>query len=184
MQKAKLKFFKDRSLFYASFPIKEQAEKGDWDFRLTPVYCVAILDFTFDEDREQKDLVSSVQLKDQSCRVFDNKLTFIFIEMPRFEKGEHELKTHFDKWLYFLKNLETFESIPEILDEEVFIQGFHIAEIANFDEKQQAEYEESLKIYRDLKGVIDTSFEDGKTEGRIEGRIEGKKEGLLEGMKK
>lgn len=27
------------------------------------------------------------------------------------------------------------------------IKGFHIAEIANFDEKQQAEYEESLKVY-------------------------------------
>ena len=167
MQKAKLKFFKDRSLFYATFPIKEQAEKGDWNFQLTPVYCVAILDFTFDEDREQKDFISNVQLKDQSCRVFYNKLTFIFIEMPRFEKGEHELATHFDKWLYFLKNLETFESIPEILNEEVFVQGFHIAEIANFDERQQAEYEESLKIYRDLKGGIDTSFEEGKTEGMM-----------------
>lgn len=169
MQKAKLKFFKDRSLFYATFPIKEQAEKGDWDFRLTPIYCVAILDFTFDEDREQKDFVSNVQLKDQSCRVFYNKLTFIFIEMPRFKKEAHQLKTHFDKWLYFLKNLETFENIPEILNEEVFVQGFKIAEIANFDEKQVAEYEESLKVYRDLKGVIDTSFEEGKVEGKVEG---------------
>jgi predicted transposase/invertase (TIGR01784 family) len=183
MQKAKIKFFKDRSFFYTTFPIKEQAEKGDWDFRLTPVYCVAILDFTFDEYREQKDFISNVQLKDQYCRVFYNKLTFIFIEMPRFEKKEHELVTHFDKWLYFLKNLENFESIPEILNEEVFVQGFHIAEIANFDEKQQAEYEESLKVYRDLKGVIDTSFEEGKIEGRLEGRIEGKQEGLIEGMK-
>jgi len=37
-----------------------------------------------------------------------------------------------------------------------------------------AEYEESLKVYRDLKGVIDTSFEEGKTEGKTEGKIEGK----------
>jgi predicted transposase/invertase (TIGR01784 family) len=28
---------------------------------------------------------------------------------------------------------------------------------------------EGLKVYRDLKGVIDTSFEDGKIEGKIEG---------------
>jgi len=31
-----------------------------------------------------------------------------------------------------------------------------------FDEKELAEYEESLKQYRDLKGVIDTSFEEGE----------------------
>lgn len=180
MQKAKLKFFKDRSLFYTTFPIKEQAEKGDWDFRLAPIYCVAILDFTFDEDRPQKEYISNVQLKDQFCQVFYNKLTYIFIEMPRFKKEEHQLDSHFDKWLYFLKNLETFENIPEILNEEVFLQGFEIAEIANFDEKQMAEYEESLKVYRDLKGVIDTSFEEGKTEGKIEGKMEGRIEERIE----
>jgi len=183
MQKAKLKFFKDRALFYTTFPIKEQAEKGDWDFQLAPIYCVAILDFTFDEDRPQKDYISNVQLKDQFCQVFYNKLTYIFIEMPRFKKEEHELVTHFDKWLYFLKNLETFENIPGILNEEVFLQGFEIAEIANFDERQMAEYEESLKVYRDLKGVIDTSYEEGKIEGKMEGKIEGKIE-IARDMKK
>ena len=44
MQKAKVKFFKDRALFYTTFPIKEQAEKGDWNFKLNPIYCVAIVD--------------------------------------------------------------------------------------------------------------------------------------------
>lgn len=173
MQKAKIKFFKDRAVFYTTFPIKEQAEKGEWDFKLTPIYCVALLDFTFDDDREQRDYISNVQLKDQFCQVFYNKLTYIFIEMPRFSKEEHELETHFDKWLYFLKHLETFESIPAILNEEVFIQGFRIAEIANFNESQLMEYEESLMVYWDLKGVVDTSFEEGKIEGKIEGRVEG-----------
>ncbi|MDQ1354439.1 MAG: hypothetical protein QG657_4748 [Acidobacteriota bacterium] len=172
MQKAKIKFFKDRAVFYTTFPIKEQAEKGDWNFNLTPIYCVAILDFTFDDDREKKEYISNVQLKDQFCQIFYNKLTYIFIEMPRFNKQELELKSHFDKWLYFLKNLENFENIPEILNEDLFIQGFQTAEIANFDAKQLADYEESLKAYRDLKGVIDTSFEEGQIEGRHEKSFE------------
>lgn len=180
MQKAKLKFFKDRSVFYATFPIREQAEKGEWDFRLNPVYCVAILDFLFDDDRELKECISTVQFKDQFNQVFYKKLTFIFIEMPRFTKQEHELKTHFDKWLYFFKNLENFEDIPEILNEEVFVQGFHTAELSNFDAKQLAAYEESLKIYRDLKGVIDNSFEEGQIVGMVKGKIEGKIEGKME----
>ena len=169
MQKAKLKFFKDRSIFYTTFPIKEQAEKGDWNFKLNPIYCVAILDFTFDDDREQKNHVSHVQLKDQYCQTFYDKLTYIFIEMPRYTKQEKELENHFDKWLYFLKHLEDFENIPGILKEHVFLKAFEIAEIANFDEKQLLEYEESLKHYRDLKGAMDSSFEDGEVKGRKEG---------------
>ncbi|MCK4763429.1 MAG: PD-(D/E)XK nuclease family transposase [Candidatus Aminicenantes bacterium] len=168
MQKAKIKFFKDRSVFYTTFPIKEQAEKGDWDFKLNPIYCVAVLDFTFDEDREQKPYLSNVQLKDQYCQVFYNKLKYIFIEMPRFTKQEHELESRFDKWLYFLKHLEDFENIPDIFQEEVFIKGFEIAEIANFDDNQLMEYENSLKVYRDLKGVVDTSFEEGEKSKAME----------------
>jgi predicted transposase/invertase (TIGR01784 family) len=180
MQKAKIKFFKDRAVFYTTFPIREQAEKGEWDFRLTPIYCVAILDFTFDEDRSQKDYITNVNLKDQYCQVFYDKLTYVFVEMPRFTKTEQELQSHKEKWLYFLKNLEDFEDIPDILKEAVFIKGFEIAEIANFNARQLAEYEESLKVYRDLKGVVDTSYEEGLEEGIKEGMEEGKKEKALE----
>jgi hypothetical protein len=43
---------------------------------------------------------------------------------------------------------------------------------ANFDDKELAEYEESLKYYRDLKGVIDTSFEEGEKVGYDKGKDE------------
>ncbi len=180
MQKARIKFFKDRAVFYTTFPIREQAEKGEWDFRLTPIYCVAILDFTFDEARDRKDYITNVNLKDQYCQVFYDKLTYVFVEMPRFTKREEELQSHKEKWLYFLKNLEDFEDIPDILKEAVFIKGFEIAEIANFNARQLAEYEESLKVYRDLKGVVDTSFEEGLVIGEEKGREEGKKEEKIE----
>ena len=45
LQKAKQNFFKERSIFYATFPIQEQAEQGDWDFKLDAVYTIGILDF-------------------------------------------------------------------------------------------------------------------------------------------
>lgn len=174
MQKAKLKFFKDRAIFYSTFPIKEQAEKGDWNFRLMPIYCVAILDFTFDDDREKTHYINNVQLKDQYCQVFSNKLTYIFIEMPHFNKEENDLEDRFDKWLYFLKHMEDFDAIPDILNEEIFIRGFRAAEIANFDRNELMEYEESLKIYRDLKGVIDTSYEEGEVSGLEKGIQQGR----------
>ena len=51
---------------------------------------------------------------------------------------------------------------------------------ANFTEEQLAQYEESLKVYRDLKGVVDTSYEEGKAEGKVEGKIEGRDQRNIE----
>jgi predicted transposase/invertase (TIGR01784 family) len=70
--------------------------------------------------------------------------------------------------------------IPDILKEQVFLKGFEIARIANFNEKELAEYEDSLKIYRDLKGVIDTSFEEGEKVGFEKGYDKGKDENARE----
>jgi len=187
MQKAKINFFKDRTVFYSTFPIREQAEKGEWDYQLKPVYCVAILDFEF-EKGNSKDYISNVKLKNQYCEVFYDKLTFIFIEMPRFNKNEEELQNHFDKWLYFLKNLPNFDEIPTILKEPIFIKGFEEAEIAKYNQDEFKRYEESLKIYRDLKGVINTAFDDGEKLGLEKGEklgIEkGKKNKAIETAKK
>jgi predicted transposase/invertase (TIGR01784 family) len=135
MQKAKLDFFKDRTVFYTTFPIRAQAERGDWNFELKPVYCIAILDFQFEKPTEKsgQDYLSNVQLKNQYCNIFYDKLTYIFIEMPRFNKTESEIQTHFEKWLYFLKNLESFNEIPEILQEKVFVDCFQKAEIAQYN---------------------------------------------------
>src|SRR5258708_4242575 len=47
MQKAYQQYFKDRAIFYTTFPIREQAERGEWNFELKAVFCVGILDFAF-----------------------------------------------------------------------------------------------------------------------------------------
>ena len=94
--------------------------------------------------------------------------------MPNFAKTESQLETRLDKWLYFIKYLEDFQSIPSIFRDEVFENAFEKAELANLGEAELDKYENSLKVYRDLKGAIDTAFDEGKTEGKIEGIIEGK----------
>jgi len=167
MQKAKHNFFKDRSVFYSTFPIREQAEKGDWDYKLKAVYTIAILDFIFDEDKEDKDkFLYRVKLSDiETHKVFYDKLTFIYIEMPKFNKTLEECKTKFDKWLYVIKNLERFDSYPEELQEKIFEKFFGEAALANLTREELDAYDESLKIYRDLKGCIDTAYDEGVLEG-------------------
>ena len=157
MQKAEVQFFKDRSLFYTTFPIREQANQGIWDFRLEPVYFIAILDFLYDESEEVAKFRRDVCLKDQDCEVFFDKLHFRFLQMPAFKKQEHELVTHFDKWCYFLKNLATFEDIPQILREPIFEKAFLTAELAKMSPLQREAYEESRKNYLGVLAVEATA---------------------------
>jgi len=180
LQKAKQNFFKDRMVYYSTFPIQEQAKKGDWDYKLTAVYCVGILDFIFDDEKEQKDkYIHRVALTEQETKkIFFNKLHYIYLEMPKFNKSENELITEIDKWSYFIKNLQNLDHIPAKLQNEIFIKAFEIAEIAKFDRKQLEEYEQSLKYYRDIKNVVDTSFEEGRKEEKYDVVRNGKKEGL------
>ncbi len=174
LQKTKQNFFKDRTVYYSTFPIREQAKRADWDFELKAVYTIAILDFTFGS----KLVVSNkfrydVKLTDVvSKEVFYDKLTFIYLEMPKFTKTIDELESRFEKWLYVLKNLSRFDSIPNKLRERIFEKLFEVAEIAKFSYEQVLSYEDSLKYYRDLKNSLDTAKQEGKIEGKIESRIE------------
>jgi predicted transposase/invertase (TIGR01784 family) len=185
LQKAKQNFFKDRSVFYATFPIQEQALKGAWNFKLAPVYAIGVLDFVFDDHKSSEQLIHRVDLKDQNCEVFYDKLQFIYIELPKFQKTIEELQTHGDKWLYLLKHLPDLDDLPPPpLQEEVFNDLFIAAKLANFSPMEQDSYQNSLKYYRDLNNVVDTSREEGREEGRKEGLEEGRKEGEKEGEKK
>jgi predicted transposase/invertase (TIGR01784 family) len=143
---------------------------------------VAILDFVFDEDKGQLEKYRyDVKLSDvETNRVFYDKLTFIYLEMPKFTKKLEELTTRFDKWLYVIRNLNRLERIPDTLREQVFDQLFESAEIARFTPDQVRSYEKSLKYYRDMKNSLDTAFDEGKQEGKAEGRREGKEEGMKE----
>ena len=161
MQKAKHNYFKDRSIYYASFPIQDQAPKGDWNYKLTPVYTIGILDFVFDEDKNDDAFLHIVELKDQDCQVFYEKLKFIYLELPKFKKTINELNDHFDKWLFLLKHLPELEEPPLPLQENVFMQLFEVARITNFSPIEREAYENSLKYYRDMNGVIETAREEG-----------------------
>ena len=63
-----------------------------------------------------------------------------------------------------MKNLESFDKIPDILKETVFEKAFHEAELANMTSEQYEQYQESLMTYVEVKEVINTARDDGKRE--------------------
>ena len=185
MQNAYQKYFKDRSLFYSTFPIREQAPKGaDWNFKLDHVYTVALLNFDLSEEAFDKDDINhDVGLLDKKThKVFNDKLSFKYVEIAKFDKTEDELVTLYDKWLYVLKNLSRLDKRPAALKEKIFSKLFGEAEIAKFTPTELKEYEDSLKAYRDVKNSIDTALEKGREEGRVEGVIQVAKKLLESGM--
>lgn len=166
LQKSKQNFFKDRTVYYSTFPIREQAKRADWNYELKAVYTIAILDFVFSEDKNDPNKFRyDIKLIDQETKkVFYDKLTFIYLEMPKFNKTVDQLETRFDKWLYVIRNLNRLDKVPEKLKERIFEKLFETAEIAKFTPDQVRSYEDSLKYYRDLKNSLDTAKEEGKLE--------------------
>jgi|SRR6056297_435001 len=175
LQKAKQNYFKDRSIYYSTFPVQQQARRGAWDYELKAVYTIGILDFVFDEDKNDPGKYRyDIKLQDiVTNKVFYDKLTFIYLELPKFQKTLDQLETRFDKWLYAIKNLDRLDKVPDSLREQVFEKFFEVAEIANFTREEVDKYEDSLKYYRDLKNSFDTARDEGREEGREEGLEEG-----------
>ena len=179
MQKASQDFFRDRSVFYSAFPIIEQGKAGaDWDFHLNNVYTIGILNFVFPGDEYDKDCFHhEVKLMDvEDKHVFYDKLTYVYLEMPKFKKTEDELVSMYDKWLFVLKNLTRLMERPVALQERVFTRLFEQAEIARFTPDETRIYEESLKHYRDMRNVVNSAERRGREEGREEGRKDAKYE--------
>lgn len=175
LQKSKQNFFKDRSVYYSTFPIREQAKRAEWDYKLEPVYTIAILDFVFEEDKKKKNKYRyDVKLTDiEDNKVFYDKLTFIYLEMPKFNKTIDQLSSRFDKWLFIIKNLNKLDQIPPKLREKIFEKLFETAEIAKFTPDQILSYEDSLKYYRDIKNTLDTAEQTGFEKGVAKGIEQG-----------
>lgn len=172
MQNAYQKYYKDRSVYYATFPIQEQAPIGkEWDFKLKKVYTVCILNFVFDEYEDDAEYLHHVvMLMDTKKKtVFYDKLTFIYLEMPKFNKTVEELETPLDKWLYALKHLQQFEERPDFLQGKVFEKLFEQAEVARLTHDEYRSYWESAKTYLDIRNSVRYAEEVGEEKGMKKG---------------
>ncbi len=160
MQKADQHYFKDRSVYYSTTPIREQAPVGKWDYHLKEVYTVGILNFCFSNNEYPADSFRhEIKLLDVNDKhIFYDKLTFIYLEMPKFNKTESELVTMFDKWMFALRNLARLMDRPPALQERIFSRLFEQAEIAKYTPTDRRLYEESLKDYRDFDNVVNTAI--------------------------
>ncbi|MCQ2975539.1 MAG: Rpn family recombination-promoting nuclease/putative transposase, partial [Bacteroidales bacterium] len=194
--------FVDRSIYYSAFPIQEQGVRGylskidkkyiNWDYSLKKVYVVGILSFILDENPNHNEIITHARLRydEYSNEVYSDKLEFINIELPKFNKQVEDLDDDnmLDKWLFAIKNLYHLMDRPQALREAIFTRLFNLAEISKYNKAERLAYQESLKDYRDYYNTIASAEERGREEGEIigieKGRAEGRAEEKLEMARK
>ena len=182
MQNVYQDFYKDRSIYYSTFPIAEQAQRGNWNYELHDVYTIGILNFTFPEDKHSdSSIFREVKLMDtESHEIFYDKLTYIYVELANFHKTLEECDSILEKWIYCLRNLQNLMSRPMALQGRVFEKLFKTAEIAKMTTEDRRAYELSANAYRDIKNGMDAA----KREGMEKGIAIGTEKGIAIGTEK
>ena len=181
LQKVYQEHFQSRALYYTTFPIQEQAIRGRWNFSLTPIYFIGLLNFEVDKFKHSKEFLHHGKITDiKSKEIMYDNLNMIYVEIPKLKKSKEELNTHLEWWLYVFQNLSQMQNIPQALQGDVIEKAFFKAEFIKLPKVEQEKYHKNLKVYRDLINSIDTAHKEGIVEGRIAGKIEGKIEGKLE----
>jgi predicted transposase/invertase (TIGR01784 family) len=129
-----------------------------------------------------KNIFIQFSSKFKKNKVFYDKLTFIYIELPKFGKSLEELDSKIDKWLFIFRYLAKLQERPHALQERIFQKLFAATEIAKYSREEMEIYEESLKYYRDLNNIVYSAIVEGKVEGKIERTYEMAKSMKADGM--
>jgi len=173
LQKVHQEHFQSRALYYTTFPIQEQALRGKWNFSLTPIYFIGLLNFSIDRFKESEEFLHHGKITDiKSKEVMYDNLNMIYVEIPKLKKTKEELSNHLEWWLYTLQNLNQLQEIPLRLKGDIIEKAFEKAEFIKLPKVEQDKYHKNLKVYRDLLNSINTAHAEGKVEGKIEEKIE------------
>ena len=174
------KYFVDRAIYYSTFPVQAQVEKGDPEYKLCPIYVVSILNFTLPELEGEENVLSTFRLKELNTgRELSDKYTFVFIELGKFNKQLQELDKHniLEGFYYCLKHISKLQERPLELQQEIIGKLFEAARVAALQPEEFEEYIGTMVTERDIKNYVSYAHEKGKEEGKAEGLAEGLAEG-------
>ena len=167
VQRRKQPFYPERALYYSTFQIQRQVEAGAEYYDFLPVYVVSILDFAMDDDPQSNAVRTAYRLyEDNSHKLLTDRVTFIFIELPKFTKTVEELDGNILEGMYFcFKNMPELESRPEVLDHHVFTKIFDVTELYNMDQDTRDKVLDNMTTERDLRNQMIYAREEGREEG-------------------
>jgi len=166
MQVGDLDGFEKRVLFYSSKSYSDQIKRADFYRKLRPVIFIGILDF---EHTENKNYISRSQIRDvETGEQTIKDMEFTFVELPKFNKELRELKTLTEKWVYFIKNAENLEVVPDNINDEGLISAYEEANVQTWTQEELDAYEYAFMREEDEKARLDKAKKDGKYELVVE----------------
>lgn len=183
VQRRKQPFYPERALYYSTFQIQRQVEAGAESYDFLPVYVISILNFKMDNNSEGKEVLTTYRLYEEtSHKLLTDRVTFIFIELPKFQKVLDDLDGNILEGMYFcFKNIAVLEERPEVLDHQIFTRIFAVAELYNMDKATRDKVLQKMTTERDLRNQIAYAREEAIQEGRKKGHAEGHAEGMAQG---
>lgn len=180
MQVLNVAAFEKQVLYNAAKVYSTQLKSGEGYSKLNPVIALTITDFEMLVNQE--DVISHFVFKEKQ-KLFDyptNELEIVVVELPKFHKELDELETLTDKWIYFMKNTSSLETVPETMGMVPEIQkAFTIANEANLSRQELEDLEKREMFIEDQRGAIIKGIQEGKIQGRIQGRIQGQQELIM-----
>jgi predicted transposase/invertase (TIGR01784 family) len=141
---------------------------------LKPVIALTITDFEMFPNSPE--FISRFVFKEVKTNLTypENELDLVFVELPKFTKGQEELETLADKWIYFMKNARSLTSIPETMDSIPEIhEAFNIANQASLSREEVEDLDRREQFIYDQQGAIIKAVQDGREQGIEQGREEG-----------
>ena len=180
LQKESQEDFVDRSIYYSSFPIQNQVEKGSEKYTFNAVYIINILNFKLEELTAINKVVSTFRFKELTENtILTNKYTLVYIELPKFTKKLEEIEPNniLDGFFYCFKHMKMFESKPQELKQPIWTRLFNAAQFAAMNKHEQLKYINEMNTARDIRNQISYAHKCGKAEGLAEGKAEGLAEG-------
>lgn len=186
MQNRGQEHFIDRALYYTSRVIVNQGIKGEWDYDIRPVYTICFMNFIDPLLPFGKFRTDMILADRDNGKMVSDKIRMVYLMLPFFEKTETECETDFERWIFVLKNMNTFERMPFLAKNAVFKKLAEISDLRTLSKKDMDKYEDSIRIMRDAyatyKYAIKTGLEDGRKQGLEEGMAQGIAQGIEKGM--
>ena len=166
MQVAEVDGFDKRVLYYASKSYSAQIDRGDLYEKLNPIFFIGILDF---EVTQNNDYLSRHKILDtETGENFIKDIEFNFIELPKFNKKENELASIIDQWVYFIKNSEKLEVIPESVKDEGLKNAYQDANKHNWTKEELEAYDYVLMREQDERGRMSFALKKALKQNQID----------------
>jgi predicted transposase/invertase (TIGR01784 family) len=177
MQVAPVDGFDKRVLYYASKSYSAQIERGDEYKKLKPTFFIGILNFEITQNPHYISRHKVVDIETSENVIKD--IEFNFIELPKFNKIESQLETIIDQWVYFIKNAENLEVIPQNISDKGLKNAYQDANKHSWTKEELDEYDYALMREQDEIGKLEFAEKQGIQKGILKEKTEGIKKALF-----